>query len=52
MKRAIFMAKNMGMEVYSSPTPTSAYQSLNSRIPFFLRELFFYVGYVLSLPFR
>ncbi len=53
MKRAILMAKNTGMkEAYSSPTQTSVYKSLDSKIPFFLRELFFYVGYIISLPFR
>ncbi|NOU98082.1 YdcF family protein [Paenibacillus sp. LMG 31456] len=52
MKRAVLMAENRGMEVYSSPTPSSAYRSLNSKLPFFLRELFFYIGYIFSLPFR
>lgn len=53
MKRAILMAKNTGTEeAYSSPTQTSVYKSLDSKIPFFLRELFFYVGYIISLPFR
>jgi len=53
MKRAMLMAKNTGMEeAYSSPTQTSVYKSLDSKIPFFLRELFFYIGYIFSLPFR
>ena len=52
MKRAILMAKNTGMEAYSSPTQSSVYTTLNSQIPFFLRELFFYIGYIFSLPFR
>lgn len=52
MKRAILMAKNTGMEVCTSPTPTSAYQTLKSKIPFFMRELFFYTGYIISTPFR
>jgi uncharacterized SAM-binding protein YcdF (DUF218 family) len=52
MKRAILMAKNTGMEVYSSPTQSSVYKTLNSQVPFFLRELFFYIGYIFSLPFR
>ncbi|MBT2642975.1 YdcF family protein [Bacillus sp. ISL-41] len=53
MKRAMLMAKNTGMEeAYSSPTLTSVYKSLDSKIPFFLRELFFYIGYIFSLPFR
>lgn len=52
MKRAILMAKNTGMEAYSSPTQSSVYKTLNSKVPFFLRELFFYIGYIFTLPFR
>ena len=52
MKRAILMAKNTGMEAYSSPTQSSVYKTWNSKVPFFLRELFFYMGYIFSLPFR
>ncbi len=52
MKRAMLMAKNIGMEAYSSPTQSSAYKTLNSKLPFFFRELFFYIGYIVSLPFR
>lgn len=52
MKRAMLMAKKTGMEAYSSPTQSSAYQTWNSKIPFFFRELFFYIGYMISLPFR
>jgi len=52
MKRAVLMAKNTGMEAYSSPTQSSVYKTLNSQVPFFLRELFFYIGYIFSLPFR
>ncbi|MDZ5472881.1 YdcF family protein [Bacillus sp. 31A1R] len=52
MKRAILIAKNTGMEAYSSPTQSSVYKTLSSKIPFFLRELFYYIGYIVSLPFR
>lgn len=52
MKRAMLMAKHTGMEAYSSPTQSSVYKTLNSKIPFFFRELFFYIGYIISLPFR
>lgn len=51
-KRASVMAENIGMEVYSSPTQSSVYKTWSSKLPFFFRELFFYVGYVFSLPFR
>ncbi|WP_048827750.1 YdcF family protein [Bacillus sp. B-jedd] len=52
MKRAMVMAKNNRMEAYSSPTQTSVYKTWKSKAPFFLRELFYYIGYIFSLPFR
>ncbi|WP_411349851.1 YdcF family protein [Paenibacillus sp. WLX2291] len=52
MKRAMLMAKIDGLKAYSSPTTTSAYTSLNSKIPFLLRETFFYTGYLITVPFR
>lgn len=45
MKRAMLMAFDCGIEAYSSPTPTSMYRSLKTKIPFLCREEFFYVGY-------
>lgn len=52
MKRAILMAKDIGMKAYSSPTQSSVYKTLKSKVPFFFRELFFYIGYIFSSPFR
>ncbi|MBT2690754.1 YdcF family protein [Bacillus sp. ISL-47] len=52
MKRAMLMTKNDGVEAYPSPTQSSVYTSLETKIPFFFRELFFYIGYIISLPFR
>ncbi|URN93232.1 MAG: YdcF family protein [Candidatus Pristimantibacillus lignocellulolyticus] len=52
MKRAMLMAEQTGMDAFSSPTQSSAFKSLKSKIPFFLRELFFYIGYIASMPFR
>lgn len=52
MKRAMLMAQNIGMTAYSSPTQSSAYQTVKSQIPFLCREVFFYIGYWASLPFR
>ena len=45
MKRAMLLAKDAGIEGHSSPTETTMYRSLETKIPFVLRELFFYVGY-------
>lgn len=45
MKRAMLLAKDIGIDAYSSPTQSSAYQSLKTKIPFVARETFFYIGY-------
>lgn len=45
MRRAMLMASDYGIEAYSSPTPTSMYRSMKTKIPFLCREEFFYVGY-------
>lgn len=45
MKRAMLMARDYGIEAYSSPTPTSRYISLKTKIPFLAREEFFYIAY-------
>lgn len=52
MKRAMTMAEDLGMKANPSPTTQSAYRSLRSKIPFLLREMFYYVGYQAVLPFR
>lgn len=52
MKRAMKIAKHIGMDAYASPTPTSAYKTLDTEIPFFFKELCSYIGYVASLPLR
>lgn len=45
MKRAMLMAKDYGIDAYSSPTPTSMYRSIKTKLPFLAREEFFYIGY-------
>jgi uncharacterized SAM-binding protein YcdF (DUF218 family) len=47
LKRAVSMARNLGMDAYPSATPTTRYQSLNSQLPFLLRETYFYFVYLL-----
>ena len=48
MKRAMLMAKDFGLNAFSSPTTTTMYKSLKTKIPFLMREEFFYIGYKLS----
>lgn len=54
MKRAMLLARDIGLDAYSSPTKTSAYKSFKTKLPFIARETFFYVGYkwYRLLPFR
>lgn len=47
MKRAMLMARDAGIEAYSSPTPTTRYVSWKTKLPFLAREVFFYAGYQL-----
>jgi len=52
MKRSVLLAQELDITVHSSPTQTSAFQSLETKLPFFLREWMYYTGYVISSPFR
>lgn len=52
MKRAMLYARDLGMDAYSSPTPTSLYRTWKTRLPFLIREEFFYTGYRLTRLFR
>lgn len=52
MKRAMLMAKDNGLVAYSSPTPTTRYKSLRTKLPFLAREVFFYIGYKVSCLFH
>jgi uncharacterized SAM-binding protein YcdF (DUF218 family) len=45
MKRAMLIAQDHGLKAYSSPTPTTKYKTLKSKVPFLAREVFFYIGY-------
>ncbi len=52
MKRAMLMCEDYGIRAYSSPTPTSMYRSLKTKLPFLLREEYFYIGYRIARIFR
>ena len=52
LKRAMLMCKDYGIRAYSSPTPTSMYRSLKTKLPFLLREEYFYIGYSIARIFR
>jgi uncharacterized SAM-binding protein YcdF (DUF218 family) len=46
LKRAVLMARDLGMDAYPSPTPTTRYQTLNSQLEFLTRETYFYFVYL------
>lgn len=48
MKRGIQMAQDTGFEVFSTPTPTTEYNSVKTILPFFFREIGAYVAYSLT----
>ncbi len=47
MKRSMMLAESLGMAVHPAPTPTTRYRSLNSRIAFLAREVYYYETYLL-----
>jgi uncharacterized SAM-binding protein YcdF (DUF218 family) len=51
MKRAMLIAQDMGLKVYSSPTPTTRYQSFVAKLQFLIRETYYYQRYLLRRPF-
>ncbi|BAY88511.1 MULTISPECIES: YdcF family protein [unclassified Tolypothrix] len=46
MKRAVIMARNLGMNADPSPTPTTRYRSFSSQMQFLIRETYFYLIYL------
>lgn len=48
MKRAMLMARDKGLNAYTSPTRTSMYKSIYEKAKFTVREVFFYIGYKFS----
>jgi uncharacterized SAM-binding protein YcdF (DUF218 family) len=51
MKRAMLIAQDMGLQVYSSPTPTTRYQSFVAKLQFLIRETYYYQRYLLRRSF-
>jgi len=51
MRRSMLMAHDLGINAYPSPTPTTRYTGLRSRIGFLLRETYYYALYLCQRPF-
>jgi len=52
MMRAMRMATDAGLTAFSSPTPTSMFQTLETQLPFLRREVMYYIGYRVTGRFR
>lgn len=48
LKRASVMAGELGISAVTSPTPTSRYRSLRTKLGFLLREVYFYNHYAVT----
>lgn len=48
MLRAMTIAKDLGLDAVSSPTPTTRYVSWGTQLSFLLREEFYYLGYLVA----
>lgn len=48
LRRAVTMARDLGLDAHPAPTPTSRYRSWRTRAPFLGREVFFYSQYLVQ----
>jgi uncharacterized SAM-binding protein YcdF (DUF218 family) len=48
MKRAVVMARDLGMDAYPSPTTTSQFKTWRTKGPFLLRETYYYSLYAVG----
>ncbi len=51
MKRAMTMAEDVGLVAEASPTPSTRYQGLSSRLGLLAHETYYYIGYLLRRAF-
>jgi uncharacterized SAM-binding protein YcdF (DUF218 family) len=51
MKRAVAMAKDIGLDAYPSPTPTTRYKGWRSQLESLAHETYYYIGYLAKKPF-
>jgi uncharacterized SAM-binding protein YcdF (DUF218 family) len=51
MKRAVAMARDVGLVAEPSPTPSTRYRGLQSQAGLLAHETYYYIGYLLSRPF-
>lgn len=49
MKRTMWLAETIGLDAFSSPTPTSRYQSFDRKAGFLVREVYAYGAQLLNI---
>ena len=47
MKRAMTMARDVGLAAHPSPTPSTRYQGMRSQLKLLMHETYYYIGYLL-----
>lgn len=50
MRRAITMARDLGLDAHPAPTPGTRYRTWRSKAPFLAREVWFHTLYLLHRP--
>jgi uncharacterized SAM-binding protein YcdF (DUF218 family) len=51
LRRAVTMARDLGLDAHPAPTPTTRYRSWRTRAPFLAREVWFHTLYLVQRPF-
>lgn len=51
LRRAVTMARDLGLDAHPAPTPTTRYRSWRTKAGFLAREVYFYALYLLQRPF-
>jgi uncharacterized SAM-binding protein YcdF (DUF218 family) len=51
MKRAMTMARDVGLVAHPSPTPSTRYQGMRTQLSLLMHETYYYIGYLLRRPF-
>jgi uncharacterized SAM-binding protein YcdF (DUF218 family) len=52
MRRSVVMARDLDMDAYPSPTPTTRYTGFRTQAGFLVREIYFYSAYLIERPFN
>lgn len=51
LRRAVAMARDLGLDAHPAPTPTTRYRTWRTQAPFLAREVWFHTLYLIQRPF-